>query len=102
MEGDGYIIGWKKMDIPNDRVLKNSNNYTIIFWRTKLCTVVSNIEWKKVEINEKKTIFNTNNDHLEKSNNPENYKKGDPLSFLKIQFLKKYIKKLNEGPFADI
>ena len=43
----------------------------------------------------------TKNNHFEKSHNVENCKRGDPLGFLKIQFVAKY-QKIEGGPFGDI
>ena len=37
-----------------------------------------------------KTPFQTKNNHFEKSHNSENFKKGDTLGFLKVQFVAKY------------
>ena len=43
----------------------------------------------------------TKNNHFEKSHNVENCKRGNPLGFLKIQFVAKY-QKIEGGPFGDI
>ena len=44
----------------------------------------------------------TKNNHFKKSHNVENCKRGDLLGFLKIQFVAKYQKKIEGGPFGDI
>ena len=44
----------------------------------------------------------TKNIHFEKSHNVGNCQRGDPLGFLKIQFVAKYRKKNEGGPFGDI
>ena len=40
---------------------------------------------------EKKTNFNTKNNHVEKFHNAENYERGNLLGFLSIQFVAKYL-----------
>ena len=44
----------------------------------------------------------TKNNHFEKSHNVENCKRGDPLGFLKIQFVAKYQKKMKGDPLETL